>query len=235
MTGKTSKSITITTESLQAIVAKAVADALANQGITVPAPKATPKAAPKAKAAAPKAEATTVETPKARTTSEQREQRKVFNRQAAAWMREKGLVPSGQAWTAVTADAVRNVATLRKLNAADGLGVKAKAAEPTPAADEAPVTEPAADKAPAKKAAARKTTTRKTTTARKTTTSRTRKAAASKATETVAETAVEEVTEVPEGAQVTFTEDALALMGELQAKGLSDAEIAAAMAAAGIA
>lgn len=42
------------------------------------------------------------------------------NREAASWMREKGLVPSGQAWAAVK-KGERNIKALRALNEADGL------------------------------------------------------------------------------------------------------------------
>lgn len=51
---------------------------------------------------------------------EAREARKAFNPKAAAWMREKGLVPSGSAWAAVKAGE-RNVRTLKALNRKDGL------------------------------------------------------------------------------------------------------------------
>lgn len=67
---------------------------------------------------------------------EEREAHRNVNRQASAWMREKGLVPSGQAWAAVKSGE-RSVTKLRALNEADGLaplkmkaeGVKAVVAE----------------------------------------------------------------------------------------------------------
>lgn len=51
---------------------------------------------------------------------EQRDLRQKVNHEAAAWMREKGLVPSGQAWAAVK-KGERNIKALRALNEADGL------------------------------------------------------------------------------------------------------------------
>jgi hypothetical protein len=89
----------------------------------------------------------------------QRVAHKTANREAAAWMREKGLTPSGQAWAAVK-NGERNVTKLRKLNA--------DVAKATPkVVTEEVVTEPAkkatakkatAKKAPAKKAPAKRAT-----------------------------------------------------------------------------
>ena len=79
-----------------------------------PAPKAAPKPAPAEKE--PTAFYTDVIVGK----REARAARKSFNPPAAAWMREKGLVPSGAAWAAVKAGE-RNVRTLKALNVADGL------------------------------------------------------------------------------------------------------------------
>ena len=56
---------------------------------------------------------------------EKREARKAVNTAAAEWMREKNLVPGGQAWEAVK-NGERSVKKLAALNAADGL-TKAKA------------------------------------------------------------------------------------------------------------
>lgn len=53
-------------------------------------------------------------------TAEQRHARQSSNREMAAWMRSKGLVPNGQAWAAAK-HGERSVAKLRKLNDADGL------------------------------------------------------------------------------------------------------------------
>jgi hypothetical protein len=47
------------------------------------------------------------------------------NTAAASWMREKGLVPSGQAWKAVK-EGERDVKTLRRLNEKDGFTPKKK-------------------------------------------------------------------------------------------------------------
>lgn len=47
------------------------------------------------------------------------------NTAAASWMREKGLVPSGQAWKAVK-EGERDVKVLRSLNEADGYTPKKK-------------------------------------------------------------------------------------------------------------
>ena len=59
---------------------------------------------------------------------EERETRTKANRAASAWMREKGLVPQGQAWAAVR-NGERSVTKLRSLNEADGLApLKMKAA-----------------------------------------------------------------------------------------------------------
>ena len=51
---------------------------------------------------------------------EARQNRQKVNHEAATWMREKGLVPSGQAWAAVK-KGERNVKALRSMNEADGL------------------------------------------------------------------------------------------------------------------
>lgn len=88
----------------QAITALLSADMPAK--VTAPAPKARKAAQPKA--AKPKAE--TPEWIIARA------QRKQARREAAAWMRSKGLTPNGPAWEAVMAGE-RNVARLRKLAA----------------------------------------------------------------------------------------------------------------------
>src|SRR5438445_5477725 len=98
--------IEISVESIQEIVAQAVAAVLAQQGFL---PQAVAKADRTEKAA-------------------ERDAHKAGNKAAAAWMREKGLVPSGQAWTAVK-NGERNVTKLRKLNAADGQTPKAEKPE----------------------------------------------------------------------------------------------------------
>lgn len=214
---------TITTEALQTIVTNVVLAVLAEQGLLpTTAPKAVTVAAPKA--AAPKAAPKAEQTSRVKLSTEEREQRKTFNRAAAAWMREKGLVPSGQAWKAVTgADPVRNVATLRKLNEADGLTApKAKAVE---AEVEAEPAKPAAKPNAKPTAKAPKARTRK---------------AAPKTAPAAPEAEPEAPTVATEDAMVeaitaTFTTDALALMEKLRADGLSDTQVSAAMAAAGIA
>lgn len=71
---------------------------------------------------------------------EERAKRQKVNREASAWMREHGLVPSGQAWAAVK-NGERGIKKLQALNAADGLTpvaakggeAKAKQAEVKPA------------------------------------------------------------------------------------------------------
>lgn len=47
------------------------------------------------------------------------------NAEAAAWMREKGLVPTGTAWTAVK-NGERSIKALKAMNEADGLKPKTK-------------------------------------------------------------------------------------------------------------
>ena len=72
---------------------------------------------------------------------EEREARHNVNIAASAWMREKGLVPSGQAWAAVKAGE-RNVTKLLALNKADSLApraTKAKATDPKASAPKATV------------------------------------------------------------------------------------------------
>lgn len=62
--------------------------------------------------------------------------RKAGNRAAAAWLRENGIVPSGQAWAAAK-NGERSVAHLRSLNALDGLTLAS-----TKATKASPATEP---------------------------------------------------------------------------------------------
>jgi hypothetical protein len=213
----------VTPESVKATLRAIVEEILVEKGlIAQEIDAAEAKAAPKArtrKAAAPKA------APKApKVTPEERAKVKLANREAAAWMREKGLVPSGQAWIAVK-NGERGIATLRKLNEADGHGAKPKAEpevvtepepEAAPAAKKAPAKKAVAKKAPAKRAAAKKAPAKKATTPRK--------AAAPKVTP------AEVPAEVPEGADPSFTESTLTLIADLRAKGLSDEEIVDALA-----
>jgi hypothetical protein len=53
-----------------------------------------------------------------------RAERKTARRDLAAWFRDHALTPNGEAWRAATDDGVRDVETLRRLNAADGLTAK---------------------------------------------------------------------------------------------------------------
>lgn len=47
--------------------------------------------------------------------------KEAYNKAGAAWLREQGIEPAGQAWTAHIKHGERSLVTLRKLNAADGL------------------------------------------------------------------------------------------------------------------
>jgi len=101
--------ITVTPDQLQAIVAAAVAQAVAE---LAPAQSEVPaKADP-----APAKDSGFVTW--LRDSAEARHARKESNAELAAWMRSKGLHPGGQAWTAAKAGE-RGVAKLRKLNKAD--------------------------------------------------------------------------------------------------------------------
>lgn len=217
--------ITISTESLQEIVARAVAAALAEQGLLSQA--AEPEEVPEQPTVTTKAT------------------KQAANLAAAKWMREKNLVPAGQAWLAVK-NGERNVAKLRQLNTADGLpkaklATEAKAEIVTQVVTEAPkaaAKTAAAKKAPAKKAPAKKAAAKKTTPAR----ARDAKghylpmtAVTEQTEQALIETVTEAgTTEVPDGATVGFTASTLALMDDLASKGLNDDEIASALKAAGI-
>lgn len=135
MSSKTRK-ITLSESALDALVATAVKAAV-SEVFEIPAPTGKPtKKAKSAKAPAGKP-AKAAKAKKGtltrdgefvewlRETAEQRAARKRGNKAQAEWMRSEGLVPSGQAWHAVS-NGERDVARLRKLNAKDGLSVPAK-------------------------------------------------------------------------------------------------------------
>jgi hypothetical protein len=209
-----------TPASLKAAIREVVLEILAEQGLTataaVPVQELTPEQEKRVEAVVDEAEKSAAAAVKAA--------RKSANREAAAWMREKGLVPSGQAWVAVK-NGERNVVKLRKLNAAD-TPAKAKAEPKAEVVAEpevkAPPKKAVAKKAPAKAAPAKKAVAKKAP-ARRTTT---RKAATTKA----AEASPEAVAEVPQGADPNFTESTLETIANLRAKGLSDEEIVLALA-----
>lgn len=138
----------LTVDELEALVEKAKVS-----GVTKSARRQTQGAKGKA-AKTERVKATKGKTPKAQPKNEfyenvivgqreEREKRQRVNREAAAWMREHGLVPQGQAWAAVK-NGERGVKKLQALNVADGLTpmvtkgaeVKAKQTEAKPAVRE---------------------------------------------------------------------------------------------------
>ena len=138
----------LTVDELEALVEKAKVS-----GVTKSARRQTQGAKGKA-AKTERVKATKGKTPKAQPKNEfyenvivgqreEREKRQRVNREAAAWMREHGLVPQGQAWSAVK-NGERGIKKLQALNVADGLApmvakgaeAKAKQAEAKPAVRE---------------------------------------------------------------------------------------------------
>jgi hypothetical protein len=207
-----SNTITITAETLTALMTKAATQAaqaatqallasLAEQGL----------GAPVAATAETVVEEAAEEVEPSKVTRPSKAERKKANDARAIWMRSIGVVASGQAWEAAK-EGELNPAKLKAMNADDGLVFKAPTAKKA-----------AAKKAPAKKAA--KATEAKATEAKAT------EAKPARGRDAQGRfLKAEEVAEAP-----TRNERALAAIDDLSSAGLTDEQIVMALEAVGLA